>query len=267
MTGFMKNRISLLLTIIVLATSCTSQKKVTYFQPKDITKDIEQAAIQQNNISKLQPGDILGIMVSSLSPEASAMFNPYINAGVYQTSQANSTLPTTPGYLIDEDGTIALPLVGKLKVAGLSNKEVTDLITEKLTKYLAQPTVNVRILNFKISVLGEVNRPSVYIIPNEKVTLPEALSLAGDLSIYGKRENILLIREVEGKREFARIDITQRDFFNSPYYYLKANDVLYVEPKKRKITSGSVAIQLAPIIISSLTFIAIILANAKNLGL
>lgn len=250
-------------SLIVLLSACTNRKKVTYFQPNDISKDIEQAAITQNNISKLQTGDILGIMVSSLSPEASAMFNPYMSAA--QNTQSASILPSTPGYLIDTDGNITLPLVGKLKVAGLSNKEVTDLITEKLTKYLAQPTVNVRILNFKISVLGEVNRPSVYVIPNEKVTLPEALSLAGDLTIFGRRKNILLIREVDGKREFARIDITKRDFFNSPYYYLRADDVIYVEPGQRRISSGNLAMQLIPLALSTISLMIVIIVNAKNL--
>src|ERR1035437_9933525 len=121
----MKKIISILLTFIVLLTSCTSRKKVVYFQAAAAAKDIEQLDVQQKHISKLQVGDILGIMVSSLSPEASAMFNPYASSGSTQTSQTNGTLPATPGYLIDEDGFITLPLIGKLKVAGLSTKEVT----------------------------------------------------------------------------------------------------------------------------------------------
>src|ERR1035437_9171361 len=264
----MKKIISILLTFIVLLTSCTSRKKVVYFQAAAAAKDIEQLDVQQKHISKLQVGDILGIMVSSLSPEASAMFNPYTNPTSGQNSQSTNTiLLPTPGYLIDEDGFITLPLIGKLKVAGLSTKEVTAQITEKLNQYLAQPTVYVRILNFKIAVLGEVNRPSVYTIPNEKVTLPEALSLAGDLTIFGKRNNILIIRDVEGKRDFARIDITKRDFFNSPYYYLKANDMVYVEPKKRKITSGNLTLQLLPMVLSTISILFVIIISAKNLGL
>ncbi len=264
----MKKIISILLTFLVLLTSCTSRKKVAYFQATDAAKDVEQLDVQQKHISKLQVGDLLGIMVSSLSPEASAMFNPYsnTNSGSTQTSQSTNTiLLPTPGYLVDEDGFIALPLIGKLKVAGLSTKEVTAQITEKLNQYLAQPTVYVRILNFKISVLGEVNRPSVYTIPNEKITLPEALSLAGDLTIFGKRNNILIIRDVEGKRDFARIDITKRDFLNSPYYYLKANDLVYVEPKKSKIVSSSLITQFAPLVISTLTLLIIILTSVPKL--
>jgi polysaccharide export outer membrane protein len=254
----MKSTNAILLIIIALATSCITRKQVTYFQPESQNKDIEQLDIQQKHVSKLKSGDILGIMVSSLSPEASSMFNPYSSGSGITTGQSSGSLPATPGYLIDENGFIALPLIGKIHAAGLSSEEITDKLTEKLNQYLVQPTVYVRILNFKISVLGEVIHPSVYIIPNEKITLPEALSLAGDLTIFGRRTNILIVREVEGKREFARVDITKRDFFNSPYYFLKSNDMIYVEPGKGKILSSDGALQLSPIIISVLTFLIVV---------
>ncbi|MFC5271576.1 polysaccharide biosynthesis/export family protein [Adhaeribacter terreus] len=249
------------LLIIALATSCVSQKEVTYFQPDDISKDSAQIAVQEKFIRKLQSGDILSIHVSSLSPEASAMFNPYHMYGatsVQQTTQTNAPSPAT-GFLIDEEGNITLPLVGKLKLAGLTTKEAATLVTQNLDKYLQQPTVNIRIINFKVSVLGEVTRPSVYTIPNETITLPEALGLAGDLTIYGKRSNILVIRETEGKRAFNRVDLTKRDFFNSPYYYLHANDVIYVEPTAGRITSTDRAVQLAPVVLSGLSIVAVIL--------
>lgn len=215
-----------------------------------------------NYVPKLQNGDILSIMVSSLSPEASAMFNPYLAAqlGSAMPSQTNNLTPVF-GYLIDEEGFITLPLVGKLKVSGLTTKEATHSITAQLDKYLQQPTVNVRILNFRVSILGEVARPSVYTIPNEKITLPEALGLAGDLTIYGQRNNVLIVRETEGKREFSRIDLTKRDLFNSPYYYLHANDVIYVEATKGKVTSTDRTVQIAPIILSGLSLLTVIIIN------
>ena len=157
--------------------------------------------------------------------------------------------------------TIAIQTDGKIIVGGLSTKDASDLITKNLNKYLEEPTVSVRLMNFKISVLGEVTRPSLYNITNERVTLPEAISLAGDLTIYGKRQNVLIVREVDGKREFARIDLTKRDLFNSPYYYLLPNDIVYIEPLKGKLTSTSRAVQLAPIAISILTFLTIITQN------
>ncbi|WP_036678240.1 polysaccharide biosynthesis/export family protein [Daejeonella oryzae] len=251
----------ILLAASILGTSCVSQKEVTYFQ-SDSLADPALSNVITPYIAKIQKGDILSVMVSSLSPEASAMFNPYqsMNIGVQNQSQQAAFAPAN-GYLIDEDGSLTLPLIGKLKIAGLSTTEATSLITQNLDKYLQQPTVNIRILNFKVSVMGEVNRPSVYTIPNEKITLPEALSLAGDLTIYGKRNNIMVIRESEGKREFARIDISKRDFFTSPYYYLHANDVVYVEPTKGRITSSDRAVQLAPIVLSGLSFITLIILN------
>ncbi|MDQ3190398.1 MAG: polysaccharide biosynthesis/export family protein [Bacteroidota bacterium] len=255
-------RILMMFFIAALMTSCVSQKEVTYFQANDKNSDLQQQEIKEKFIARLQAGDILGIMVSSLSPEANAMFNPYpaALAGQIQNVSSNAPLPAI-GFLVDETGEVALPLTGKIKVAGLSTKEATDLITNKLEQYLVQPTVNVRILNFKISILGEVARPSVYTIPNEKITLPEALSLAGDLTIFGKRNNILVIREIDGKREFARLDLTKRDFFNSPYYYLKANDVIYVEAGKGRYTATDRVVQLAPIFISALTLITVVSMN------
>ena len=244
--------------------SCVSQKKVTYFQAGELEKDKQSIDSCEKYIAKIQPGDILSIPVSSISPEASAMFNPYqlYNSNVVsqQTTQSTSPNPAT-GYLVDDKGFITMPLIGKLQVGNLTTSQTTDMITVKLNKYLEQPTVNVRILNFKISVLGEVSRPAVYTIPNEQVTLPEAIAMAGDLTIYGKRENILLIRETNGKKVFNRIDLTKRDLFSSPYYYLRANDVVYVEPTKSKITTRDRSVQLAPIILSGLSLLTVLLVN------
>ena len=235
---------------------------MVYFQPTSVETDIQETNATANYSAKLQKGDILSIMVSSLSPEASAMFNPYLAAqaaSVIQSSQNN--LPPVFGYLIDEDGFITLPLIGKQKVLGMTTKDATVAITVLLDKYLQQPTVNIRILNFRISVLGEVVRPSVYTVPNEKITLPEALGLAGDLTIYGQRNNVLIIRENDGKRQFARIDLTKRDLFNSPYYYLHANDIVYIEATKSKVTSSDRTVQLAPILLSGLSLLTVIVIN------
>lgn len=251
------------LSFALFLSSCVSRKDVTYFQPASLEQDLENAEIARKFIATIQDGDILQIIVSSLSPEASAMFNPYSTIGggnIIQNTQTNN-LPPANGYLVNEEGTITLPLIGKLKVEGLSTREATELVTQNLDKYLQQPTVNMRILNFKISVMGEVARPSVYTIPNEEITLPEILSLAGDLTIYGKRNNILVIRKSKGKREFARIDLTKRDVFSSPYYYLQANDVVYVEPTKGKVTSSDRTIQLAPIVISGLSLLTVLITT------
>ncbi len=252
---------SVLLSFACVSASCVSQKDVTYFQAASADRDSEIAPLGEQFVATIQKGDILQIIVSSLSAEASAMFNPYPpQVNLMQNSRTNN-LPPANGYLVDDDGNITLPLIGKLRVETLSTSSATALITEKLNKYLQQPTASLRILNYKISVLGEVNQPSVYVIPNERITLPEALSLAGDLTIYGQRNNIMVIRETEGKREFARVDLTKRDLFTSPYYYLHANDVVYVEPTKGRVTGSDRTIQLAPIVISGLSLITVLVTS------
>ena len=246
---------------IIFLSSCVSRKDVTYFQASAPDKDTEQLSIAEKYVASIQAGDILQINVSSLSPEASAMFNPFpVQANIIQNSQTNN-LPPANGYLVDAEGNITLPLVGKVAVLGLNTSLATNLITQKLDKFLQQPTVSMRILNYKVSVMGEVNRPSVYTIPNEQITLPEAISLAGDLTIYGKRNNIMVIRENNGKRDFVRVDLTKRDLFSSPYYYLHANDVVYVEPTKGKVTSSDRTIQLAPIVISGLSLLTVLITT------
>lgn len=257
----------LLVLISLLASSCISKKKINYFQAGQTEKDIQAIDTDHKYIAKLQPGDILSILVSSLSPEASAMFNPYLSninsVAVQQTTQTTSPTPAT-GYLVNREGFITLPLIGKISVLGLSTEEATDSIISKLNKYLEQPTVNIRILNFKISVLGEVNRPAVYTIPNEEVTLPEVVAMAGDLTIYGKRSNVMVIRNIGGKRQFNRVDMTKRVLFNSPYYYLQANDVIYVEPTSGKIASTDRTVLLGPLILSVLSLISVLIINAHK---
>lgn len=265
--------IAMLMFSVLALTSCINQKQIAYFQKGNQPDTI---AIAKAYTPTIQPGDILGIYVTSLNPVASSFFNPYASAQT--NSQADNTAntaagispqpstqaTTTPGYLVDASGDIELPLLGDIKVAGLTTIQAKDLIKQKLKTYLKEPTVNIRFLNYKISVMGEVARPSVYVIPNERITLPEALSLAGDLTIYGKRSNIMVIRDVDGKKEFARIDLTKRDVYSSPYYYMHANDIIYVEPGKGRVAQTDRTYQIIPIVLSALSFIAIILNYTRK---
>ena len=171
---------------------------------------------------------------------------------------------TAPGYLVDATGAIEMPLIGTLKVSGLTTMEAKELIKKKIANYLKEPTVNVRFLNYKISVLGEVVHPSVYVIPNETITLPEALALAGDMTIYGKRENVLVIRDDNGKKIFGRVDLTTRDIYNSPYYYLHENDIVYVEPGKGRIAQTDKVYQLLPVVLSALSLISVIFIYSRK---
>lgn len=250
----MNNRV-IILFVSLLFTSCFTRKQIAYFQPAKSNSDTATVNIKEKFTSRIQQGDILNIRVFSLSQEANAMFNVFPQE---ESGNTSNELSAPVGFLVSADGTVTLPLAGKIHVGGLSSEEASDTITKKLNLYLVQPTVSVRIVNFKISVLGEVARPSVYIIANERITLPEALSLAGDLTIYGRRKNLLLIREEDGKREFARVDITKRDFFDSPYYYLRPNDIIYAEPSTGRVLGTSGVLQVVPYILSALTLLLLL---------
>ncbi|WP_040585115.1 polysaccharide biosynthesis/export family protein [Spirosoma luteum] len=238
--------------------SCTSTKKLTYFQAVTNTGIEDTISIVESFIPTIKKGDILSVQVSSLNAEASNYFNPPSMADVSSDIKTSNPLARTSGYLVNTDGTIKLPLIGQVTVTDLTNSKASELIRIKLEPYLKEPTVNVRNLNFKISVLGEVTRPALFSIPNEQISLPEALGLAGDLTIYARRDNILIIREENNKRVFSRLDLTRRDVFKSPFYSLHPNDVIYVEPGKARATSVDRAYQLAPIFIAALSLIAII---------
>ncbi|MFD2570781.1 polysaccharide biosynthesis/export family protein [Spirosoma soli] len=245
-------------------TSCVSSKELVLYQKQGTGKDT--VALAPRYIPTIKAGDVLSVQVSSLSPEATAFFNPYTTisamsgAGVQQPT-STTPLPYTPGYLVNEAGQIELPLVGKQTVQGLTNTQAAAQIRQKLLDFLKEPTVNVRNLNFQIAVTGEVARPSLFSIPNEQITLPAALGLAGDITIYGQRTNILVIREENGQRTFNRIDLTKRDVFQSPFYYLHPNDVVYVEPGKARIANADRTYQVLPIVLSALSFIAIVVSR------
>ena len=241
--------------LTLILTSCVSSKEITYFQTRQEKIDPEVTEIINQYTPRIQSGDVLSVLVSSISKEANEMFNPYAQST--PPSENTGTIAPKPvvGFLVDNAGYVKLPMIGMLKVSDLTTEEARLLITNNLEKYLVSPTVNVRIANYKVSVLGEVARPATYTIPNEIMTIPQILALAGDLTIYGKRENILVIREENGKRIFARIDLRSRDLFNSDYYYLHPNDIVYVETKKSKATSTDVVYQLTPVMLSALTFV------------
>lgn len=257
-----------LLTIGQFMTGCVPTKQLVYFQGEPDRMDT--MAVASRYVPKIQPGDVLSVQVSSLNPEASAFFNPYAQLALADRSgmQQNTTNSTTPlpaqnGYLVDNTGAIELPMLGKVNVAGQTTNQVKDRLRDSLKEFLKEPTVNIRNLNFRISVMGEVMRPALFTIPNEQITLLEALSLSGDVTIFGRRENVLIIREEDGKRSFARVDLTQRNLFSSPYYYLHPNDVIYVEPGKARAATADRTNQLLPLAISALSFIAVIATRIR----
>lgn len=216
--------------IIVLA-SCASRKDVVYFQD---TGNFETLVNDNTFVSKFKVDDLISIHVSSLNPEASAPFNLFRGAaeGGFQAEQVD--------YLVDQAGEIDFPVIGKLKVEGLSPDELRQLLRERLSEYLKDPIINIRLRNFTITVLGAVNRPGTYPVNGEQVTILEALGFAGDLTIRGVRENVLVVRDFNGTKVYSRIDLTSKDVIKSPVYYLTQNDVVYVEPNRSGIKETSI---------------------------
>jgi polysaccharide export outer membrane protein len=214
--------------------SCASKKKVVYMQDIDQTKSYDSSTLYE---PKLQPDDLLSIIVSAENPELTVPFNMPQIQGNYEINNNQNGIKT---YLIDNFGYIEFPVIGKMKLGGLTRTEATSKLVTAVSEYITKPTVNLRILNFKVSVLGEVNKPSSFTLASERITLLEAISLASDLTIHGKRNNILIIREAEGKKTYNRIDITKSEFLNSPFYYLAQNDVVVVEPNKTRINASAV---------------------------
>ncbi len=219
----------LLPVLSLLIFSCASKKDVVYLQGIDRAKSYDAATVYE---PVLQPDDLLSIVISTESREIAAPFNlPEIQS----SDSENRGLRT---YLIDNAGYIDFPILGKIKLGGLTRTEANNKLVAAVTEYVQKPIVDLRIVNYKISVLGEVAKPGSYNIAGERVTLLEALSLGGDLTIYGKRDNLLVIREKDGKKTYNRVDITQPDFLNSPFYYLSQNDVVYVEPNKTRVNAS-----------------------------
>lgn len=241
------NMVSSLLFILVLGASCVNTKKALYFAGQN------EGSFRSPAVPKLviQNNDLLNISVSSLNPEASAIFNQPNNGG----AAATTTTTTATGYLVDGDGNIQFPFLGSIKAAGLTKDELKNKLTKDLVdkKLLVDPIIVVRFLNFKVTVLGEVAHPTVITVPSEKISLLEAIGLAGDLTIYAQRDNVLVIREEDGKKITKRLNLNSTEVFNSPYYYLKSNDVVYVEPNKNKVATTSRWQLWVPIVLSALS--------------
>ena len=223
--------------------SCGNPRQLTYLQGSFDTTKLSQLNAAEPIIRK---GDLLSIIVFSDNPEATRIYNQSLittasSSYAASTPGLGGSSPAAPGYQVDENGNIIFQGLGLLHVEGLTKSQLKDTLNGRLTEFLSHPYYNIRFLNYKFTMLGEIGKPGIISIPGERINLLEALSLAGDMTFYGRRDNILIIRESNGKREFARLDITKPEIMLSPYFYLQQNDVVIVEANKKKIAANDQA--------------------------
>ena len=252
--------------VLFFLSSCTSKKKLDYLQ------NIESVALEasmKNAKSTIQPNDQLVIMVTAKDMDVVKPFNQNFSSGqILQYSLPSNNAPAQsqtsasgPTYMVDSQGNIEFPVIGKINTENKTTEELRDILKKEISKYVLNPQVSVRNTNYKITVLGEVNRPGTYNIPDAQTTLLEVLGLAGDLTIYGNREDVLVLRNIDGTMTKERIDLTKADFINSPYFYLKQNDVIIVSPNETKQKSArldpnaGIYISVASIVVTILALI------------
>lgn len=231
------NRNSIILSVVLagmLLAGCAAPKDVAYLSA--VGTDIPADTVSQPHCT-IQTDDLIAITVSSETPESAIPFNQESNRAISNgTSYTNVGSTTASGYLVDLRGCITFPVFGTIKVAGLTTTELADTLEQRLIQanYITDPEVSVRLLNYKVTVLGEVARPGQVPVAGERITLLEALAYCGDLTIYGQRKNVMIIRDADGRRSTATVDLTDQALMQSPYYYLQQNDVVYVEPNRLK---------------------------------
>lgn len=237
-----------------LLTSCASRKDLVYFQPDSTILNTSY----ELNAPKLQPGDILAISVTADDIRATEPFN---QVSPYQAGTLQNTNPFIPTYALDINGEIDFPKLGKVKLGGKTRTEAMEYLKSEISKYILNPGISMEIRNFRVTVLGEVKTPGSFPVNNDRITILEAIGMAGDLTINGVRNNVMVVREQNGKKEEFRIDLTKRDALNSPVYYLAQNDVVYVEPNGAKIQSSkytqntSIFVSVASVIITVISVI------------
>ena len=258
---------SLAFLFFINLVSCEVQR-VAYFQDvKDSTtaKKILQTITPAPAVVRID--DVLNITIQTLDPQANSVLNqgnlPINSGAVSGMGERNASQSTVAGYLVDKDGYVHLPYIGDVLIKDLTTQQVKDLVTQKISVYFKDPVVNVRFTNYKITVLGEVRNPTTFLIPNENPTIFDALGLAGDITLAGRRDNVMLIRSnANGQKEIVRLNLDSTTAISSPYFYLKPNDVLYVEPTEDKIVGESnYRIRDIAIISSFLSLMIVIVAR------
>ncbi|MGN6568566.1 MAG: polysaccharide biosynthesis/export family protein [Flavipsychrobacter sp.] len=241
---------------IIGSSSCGNVKKIPYFKdvPDTLSHGTYSVDLTPYKEPLIQSNDILNITIETIDPRATEIFQigsglsgaptttstASMSGGIGGASMGVASNNMSSGYLVDQQGYVDMPLVGKVKIGGLTTTQARDLIEQKATVYYKDPVVNVRFANFTFTLLGEVTRPGRYTVNNEKISLIDAVGMGGDLTPYGKRYNVMLVREENGKKVFARYNLNSTDVFQSPYYYLRQNDIVYVEQNRAKARSSTV---------------------------
>ena len=255
----MKKNILLAVLGALLFASCASRESIVYYQDID-----QQTRVVGTHNTLIQPDDLLMIIVSAQNPLAAEAYNLTTNLTVDPNDQSGTARTQQQLYLVDSEGYIDFPVLGRLLIGGKTKEQVSDEMHALIAKDIKDAVINIRLMNYKVTVMGEVNRPGVHTINSERITLPEALSLSGDLTKYGKRDNILITRETTNGITTQRVDLTSTDFMQSDYFYLKQNDIVYVEPNKTSVNSSGVGPNISiylTVISLLLTTTALILSN------
>ncbi|MFT4093294.1 MAG: polysaccharide biosynthesis/export family protein [Niabella sp.] len=255
----------LIISVTGYLSSCTPQRNLVYFS--NLQQEGDTSQIINKMTPKIEKGDMLGITIITLNPEYNQLFSSgAVNQGLI-TAQGTAAAATNNntnfngsqnGYQVDENGQVNLPVLGKVALAGLTRKEAQDKLTAEVARTAKEPIVNVKFLNYKVTVIGEVTRPGSFTIPDDRVNVLEALGMAGDMTPYSVRENVLVIREKDGQRNMARLNLTDKEVFKSPYFYLQQNDVVYVQPenKLKARQADAQRFQMWSIILSSISVLA-----------
>lgn len=230
---------TMVVALCLVVMSCASSRRVVYLQEKSV--EIPESSVAFD--ARIMPKDLITISVSTPEPEAALPFNLIVPSA--QSGSSLSSLvsqPTLQNYLVNNEGEISFPVLGQLKVGGLTTQQTSEMIISQLHKYLKEPPiVTVRLINYKVSVIGEVNRPNMYTVINEKINVFEALAMAGDLTIYGRRDRIRIMREdIDSHRHIITLNLNDANIIYSPYFYLQQNDIVYVEPNKAKSQSANI---------------------------
>lgn len=231
------SNVAILLLLAMLLNACASRKEIAYFNDISKTSTAQDKAVSD---LKFQTGDMLSIQIVASELESTLPFNlPDLSSGGQMPNYTNG-IANQQGYSIDPAGNIEMPVIGKVRALGLTKAELISDIKVKLQPHIKTPVVQIRLLNFKVTVLGDVRSPGTFTIPNERISILEAIGIAGDLNITAMRKNVLVIRETDSVKTSYRLDLTSSSILNSPVYYLKQNDVVYVEPNRAQRNSASI---------------------------